>query len=325
MYAFVLFISIASVAYGEYSHCICSECHVESTVGRIVNSTCYFVPVNYLSSIADSNFKHLDQYPLLRSSNINSLSSLETEQIVAEITADLYLKYAIQFISARFTESSLRCPVLNIERNLTFESCQKHRHAIFKTDDYFEINSTYTDVLQNSNDTLETCYDNGYRIFGEDRCFYFVDNRRCNGNDSVLIINSTNAWDSIQHFSMMRSHRQSKTTFSLNIKRTAVGLISPNDYLLFEYSDNTTPGCYLVNVLTRRISRNRFGNECKEFEAKLCQRHWKLLKTTRITVISSDSTYLYLIFSILLFVTIVCAICLEIFKSKLNCFTNLDR
>ena len=78
MYAFVLFFSIASLAYGEYSHCICSECHVESTVGRIVNSTCYFVPVNYLSSIADSNFKHLKQYPLLRSSNINSLSALET-------------------------------------------------------------------------------------------------------------------------------------------------------------------------------------------------------------------------------------------------------
>ena len=318
----LLIISVTNVANAEYSQCICSKCHVESTVGRLVNGTCYFVPANFLSTVGDASFKHLKQYPLLRYSDSKSLSSSETEQLVDEITADLYIKYAIRFISAMFYESKLNCPVLHIERNITFQSCDKYRHAIFTSDDYLEISNTYIDSLKNSNNTLEPCYENGFRIFGEDRCFYFLDNGTCSNNDSVLYINSSNAWNSVQHFSVMHSNRtSSKTIFNLELKPTLLN-VSPNDYLLFEYSDNTSPGCYRINVKTRRISRNRFGNKCNEFEAKLCQRMWKLVKTRRITIDSSDSTFLYLIFSILLFVTIISAICLEIFKSKLKCFTN---
>lgn len=186
----------------DLTDCVCKWCDEMTSVGKVLNNTCFYISVNDLI--------YYNNYVVgLFSPSVIPNKSV-AEGIITQLTAEFYNRFRFNHINMNFTGSdlfnysqgeTLKCPVLDIPKGSIFDGESMHCPpfpSVLNTN-MFSIK----DKLAYSLDRYEQCQGLQDSIaVKEDKCFYFIDDtQQCN----VATITSLDEFEIFQQFVLNKS------------------------------------------------------------------------------------------------------------------------
>lgn len=279
----ILFVTLYAANAEDLKKCYCTTCAANTTIGRVVDDKCYFIPLNVVYKADNETISYENRYPaFIQNSSIeHSMNTTSAESLVSSLSSELFLRFKLRQMILWFKDSSfystatLPCPLLNIPLDVKFSDCQFQANVIFVAE-----NGNYTIVEGNTTKSkpfeLKPCGSKTYAVHNEKRCFYLATNGECNKNDRLFVVNTTFAYQSIGEFVNQKLYDENLTEMNFMLESGTMNLNNdPQQFFLFIESDlDVQPRCYTADFHTRKIRRRNSDLSCemnRESLPILCQ------------------------------------------------------